>query len=200
MVVAGPTSSHLLRSFETSVHNSAFKCFVRTFRPLYLVGGWETAIAECHSVTGIRLKVFARFRYRRSVKLNLVKMVHDSFCCDIEKSGLAGTDLTNSFANVYCSLLKENVVDGWVEPRTLATFVPKGWDTSCQAELCPQGFQSVGIPGQVTSSESVSFASETHLRIFSAERFKLCAGDTRALLPARQQRITGRESYVEITS
>jgi|SRR5271157_1948724 len=122
MVVEGPTSPHLCRSFETSVHTSAFKCFVRTFRPLYRVGWWETAIAECDSVTGIRLTVFARFRHRSGAKLNLVQAVHDSICWEINKSGLAGANLASAFSHAYSSLREANLVDGLLGPKTLATF------------------------------------------------------------------------------
>ena len=117
MVVAGPISSHLLRSFETSVHTSAFKCFVRTFRPLYLVGWWETAIVECHPETGVRLGVFARFRQQNDTMLNVVQAVHNSFCREINQSGMAGADLASAFANAYLSLLEENISDGWVRGR-----------------------------------------------------------------------------------
>jgi hypothetical protein len=117
MVVAGPTSLRPPRSFETSVHTSAFKCFVRTFRPLYLVGWWETAIVECHSETGIRVGVCARFRQQNDTRLDVVQAVHNSFCCEINQSGMAGADLASAFANAYSSLLEENIFDGWVRRR-----------------------------------------------------------------------------------
>ena len=125
MVVAGPNSSGMYRSFETSVHTSVFKCFVRTFRPLYPVSWWETAIAECDSVTGIRLRVFARFRHRSGAKLNLVQAVHDSICWEIDKSGLAGATLARAFSNAYSSLRVANLVDCRSEPKTLATFADR---------------------------------------------------------------------------
>src|SRR3974390_2283914 len=136
MVAIGPTSSHLLRSFETSVHTSAFKCFIRTFRPGYLVGRWETAVAECDSVTGIRLKTFGRFRHRSHLKPNLVQAVHDCFCWEIDKLGLAGADLASAFSNAYYPLWKEKVVDGWVEPKALTSFAASGWGTSYGLHLC----------------------------------------------------------------
>jgi hypothetical protein len=125
MVAAGPNSYGMNRSFETSVHTSVFKCFVRTFRPLYPVGWWETAIAECDSVTGIRLRVFARFRHRRGAKLNLAQAVHDSICWEINKSGLAGATLARALSNGYSSLRVANLVDGRLEPKTLATFADR---------------------------------------------------------------------------
>jgi len=123
MVFAGPTSPHLHRSFETSVHTPGFKCFVRTFRPLYLVGWWQTAIVQCHSETGISIGVFARLRHRNGTKLDVVQTVHDTLCWEINQSGVAGGDLASAFSNAYSSLREANLVDGWVDPKSLATSV-----------------------------------------------------------------------------
>ena len=76
-------------------------------------------------MTGVRVRVFARFRHRSGAKLNLVQAVHDSICWEINKSGLAGANLASAFSNAYYSLRVENVVDGWLEPKTLKTFVAK---------------------------------------------------------------------------
>jgi hypothetical protein len=67
--------------------------------------------------TPIWIKVFARCRHRNGAKLDLVQAAHDSFCSEINKSGLAGADLASAFSNAYYSLRGRNVVDGWVEPR-----------------------------------------------------------------------------------
>jgi hypothetical protein len=116
VIVAGPTSSHLLRSHETSVHTPGFKCFVRTFRPLFMFGHWETEIVECHSMTGVRSRNFARFHHRHGAGLHKAHAVHDSFCEEINKSGQSGSNLARACSDAYYSLWEQNVVDGWAEP------------------------------------------------------------------------------------
>jgi len=129
VIIAGPTSSHLLGSLETTVHTSGFRCFVRTFRPLFAFGHWETEIIECHSSTGIRLRISTRFRHRHIIDLQKIQSVHDSFCQKINESGRNGSDLGRAFSDAYHALQEQNVADGGGLPKppqqlTAKSFAP----------------------------------------------------------------------------
>ena len=115
MIVAGPNSSHLLGSLETTVHTSGFKCFVHTFRPLFMFGQWKTEIVECHSATGISVRKFARFKHSHGVGLEKVHAVHDSFCQESDESGRNGSDLSCAVSAAYHSLWGQKGMDGWRE-------------------------------------------------------------------------------------
>jgi hypothetical protein len=120
VIVAGPTSSRLLGSLETTVHTSGFKCFVRTFRPLFAFGHWETEIVECHYSTGIRFRNFTRFRHRHGIDLQRIQAVHDSFCQKINDLGRDGSDLGRAFSDAYHSLQEQDAVDGGGPTQALA--------------------------------------------------------------------------------
>ena len=97
MTVIGSISRRQVRSFETTIHTKSVKCFVRTFRPLRLLGHWETEIVECDQIAGTCVRCLARFRHREA-DADSALSIHESFCRELNRSALRAVDL-------MCSLI-----------------------------------------------------------------------------------------------